>query len=70
VFIHIEIWRDFAAQPQVVNEAAADWLYRNDDLTEPWLFTIDRRGTIVDRWAGVFDPDEVADWLERLSPLR
>jgi hypothetical protein len=68
-FIHIEIWRDFNAQPQVVNQAAADWLYRNDDLTEPWLYTIGTDGIIVDRWASVFDTAEVAAWLDDLPPL-
>ena len=70
VFIHVEIWRDFNAQPQVLNEAAADWLLRNDDLTEPWLYTIDGDGTIVDRWASVFDPEDVARWLDGLPPRR
>ena len=69
VFIHVEIWRDFAAQPQVVNEAAAEWLYRDGDLTEPWLFTIAADGTIVDRWASVFDPADVAGWLEDLATM-
>ena len=30
-FIHIEIWKDY--QNSVVNKAAADWLYRDGDLT-------------------------------------
>jgi hypothetical protein len=60
-FIHIEIWKDF--QNSVVNKAAADWLYRNGDLTEPWLFLIGTDGRIVDRWAPLFDPDEVLQEL-------
>ncbi len=28
VYIHIEIWKDYSAQPQVVNKGAADWLLR------------------------------------------
>lgn len=56
-FIHIEIWKDY--QNSVVNKAAADWLYRDGDLREPWLFLIGTDGRIVDRWAPLFDPDEV-----------
>jgi hypothetical protein len=69
-FVHVEIWRDYTSQPQKVNEAAADWLYRDGELTEPWLYTIDADGVIVDRWASVFDPAEVAAWLEELPSLR
>lgn len=70
VFIHVEIWKDFNAQPQVVNEAAADWLYRNDNLTEPWVYLIGADGIIDDRWAGVFDPLELEAALRELPPLR
>jgi hypothetical protein len=57
VYIHVEIWNDY--QASAVNAAAAEWLLRDEDLTEPWLFLIDRDGTIVDRWGPLFDPDEV-----------
>ena len=60
VFVHVEIWRE---HDTVLNEAAADWLYRDENLTEPWLFVIDATGRIVDRWAPLFDPDEVGDLL-------
>jgi hypothetical protein len=58
-YIHVEIWKHFAATGGVVNQAAADWVYRNGDLTEPWLFLIGRDGTIVDRWGPLFDVQEV-----------
>jgi hypothetical protein len=64
-YIHIEIWNDF--QKNAVNEAAADWLLRNGDLTEPWLFLIGPDGTIVDRWAPLFDPAEVLKELEQVA---
>jgi hypothetical protein len=67
VFIHVEIWRDY--QKQVINQAAADWLYRNNDLTEPWLYEIGADGKIVDRWAVLFREDQVASWLESLPTL-
>jgi hypothetical protein len=66
VFVHVEIWRE---KDTVLNEAAADWLYRNDNLTEPWLFVIDARGTIVDRWGPLFDPDEVGDILAAMPDM-
>ena len=41
----------------VINQAAADWLLRNGDLTEPWLYLIGPDGTILEhRWGPLFDP--------------
>ena len=68
VFIHVEIWRNH--NKQVINKAAADWLLRNDDLTEPWLYLIGANGTILDRWSSLFDPQEVARELEQLPPMK
>jgi hypothetical protein len=70
VFIHVEIWRDYNAQPPVINKAAADWLLRDGDLTEPWLYLIGSNGTILDRWSSLFDPNEVARELDHLPPMR
>jgi hypothetical protein len=63
-FIHVEIWRDY--QDSVVNRAAADWLLREDSLTEPWMYLIDGDGMIVDRWGPLFDLDDVRAELEAL----
>jgi len=68
VFIHVEIWRDFDGQ--VLNRAAADWLFRDDNLTEPWLYLIDGDGTIVDRWATLFREEEVVARLESLPRMK
>jgi hypothetical protein len=62
-YIHVEIWKDF--QKSVVNQAAADWLLRGGNLTEPWLFLIGRDGKIVDRWGPLFDLGEVKTELEQ-----
>jgi hypothetical protein len=70
VFIHVEIWKDYNAQPQEINRAAADWLYRNGDLTEPWVYLIGSNGTILDRWSSLFDPNELAQELKRLPKMR
>jgi len=73
IFIHVEIWKDFNAQPQVINEGAADWLLvdpeTNPQLTEPWLFLIGADGVIVDRWGPLFDPEQVAEELAHLPPI-
>ena len=65
-FIHVEIWRKKTTTKGVVNEAAADWLLREGNLTEPWLFLIDGDGTIVERWGPLFDLDDVRASLEAL----
>jgi hypothetical protein len=67
VFIHVEIWRDYAKSE--VNKAAADWLYRNGEVTEPWLYLIGSDGVIKDRWGPLFDPNEVAKDLAALPPM-
>jgi hypothetical protein len=63
-FIHIEIYHDF--EKNEINQAAADWLFRNDDLKEPWLYLIGADGKIVDRWGVLWNPDEVAAELRKL----
>jgi hypothetical protein len=63
-FIHVEIWRDF--QGQVVNQAAAEWLLREGDLTEPWVFLIGADGRIAARWDNVAAREEVEPLLREL----
>ena len=63
-YIHVEIWEEFDTR---LNQAAIDWLYRDDNLTEPWLYLIDGDGVIVDRWAPLFDPAEVDAALDDVS---
>jgi hypothetical protein len=67
VFVHVEIWRDY--QQQVLNQAAADWLYRDGNLTEPWVYLIGADGTILDRWATLFRRDEIAAELAALPRM-
>ena len=64
-YIHVEIWNDY--QSSTVNKAAGDWLLRNGDMTEPWLYLIGPDGTIVDRWGPLFDPAEVRAELVRVA---
>jgi hypothetical protein len=66
-FIHIEIWRDF--QNQTVNKAAADWLYRNNDLNEPWVFVIGSDGRITARFDNIATAGELRPLLETLPVI-
>lgn len=63
-FIHVEIWRDF--QNGEINEAAAEWLFRDDDLREPWVFLIGANGRIRARWDNVATRAEIEPYLKRL----
>jgi hypothetical protein len=64
-YIHVEVWNDY--QKNTINKVAADWLLRNGDLTEPWLYLIGADGMIIDRWAPLFDPAEVRKEFERVA---
>ena len=68
-FIHVEIYREVSADKRVINQAAADWLYRHGDLVEPWLYLIDADGVIIDRWSPLFDPREVGDLLAEMPDM-
>jgi hypothetical protein len=64
-YIHVEIYEDNANNK--VNTAAKQWLLRNGNLTEPWLFLIGSDGKIVDRWSPLFDVHEVQTELDRVA---
>ncbi len=70
VFIHIEIWHEKSETVQELNRAAADWLFRDDNLTEPWLYLIDGKGVIADRWGPLFDVAEVEAAIAALPDMR
>jgi hypothetical protein len=61
-FIHIEIWKDF--QAQTINDTAKEWLFRNGNLNEPWVFLVGRDGTILARWDNVATEGEIVPALE------
>lgn len=63
-YIHIEIWRD--RQANAINKAAADWLFRDDDLQEPWVFLIGADGRILERWDNVATVEEIEPLLKTL----
>lgn len=66
-FVHVEIWRDF--QGQALNKAAADWLLRNDDLTEPWVFVIGADGKIAARFDNVVTRADLEPLLQQLPVI-
>ncbi len=66
-FIHVEIWRNF--NKRVLNKSAADWLYRDKDLHEPWVFLIGANGRIVARWDNVATAAEIEPYLQKLPRM-
>ena len=66
-FVHVEIWRDF--QGRVINKAAAEWLLRNEELNEPWVFVIGADGTITHRFDNVATREEIEPILQRLPVI-
>jgi hypothetical protein len=66
-FIHVEIWRDF--QSKTVNKTAADWVLRNDELNEPWVFVIGADGRITDRFDNVATRGEIEPLLQALPVI-
>jgi hypothetical protein len=66
-FVHVEIWRDF--QNTVLNKAAADWLFRNDDLNEPWVYVIGADGRIAARFDNVVTRGELEPLISRLPVI-
>jgi hypothetical protein len=66
-FIHVEIWRDF--QGNVFNRAAADWVYRDGNFTEPWVFVIGADGRISARFDNVVSRAELEPLLRDLPVI-
>jgi hypothetical protein len=66
-FVHVEIWRDF--QNQVLNKAASDWLLRDGDLTEPWVYVIGADGKVVARFDGVTTRADLEPLLKQLPVI-
>jgi len=63
-FIHVEVWRNY--QDTVANKGAAEWIFRGDDLTEPWIYLIGADGTIEARWDNVATRAEIEPLLKEL----
>ncbi len=63
-FIHIEVWRNF--QDQEVNKGAAEWVLRDDNIVEPWVWLIGGDGKIAGRWDNVATRPEIEPALKTL----
>jgi hypothetical protein len=66
-FIHVEIWQDY--EKKQLTRAAGDWLFRNDDLNEPWVFVIGADGRITARFDNVVTRGELEPLLEALPVI-
>jgi hypothetical protein len=64
VYLHLELWKDY--EGLVINEGAAEWVYRDGDASDPWLFLVGADGRVMDRWMPLFDPAEVEAALQAL----
>ncbi len=66
-FVHVEVWRDF--QTMTVNKSAADWVYRNDELQEPWVFVIGADGKVAARFDNVVTRGELEPIIKALPVI-
>jgi hypothetical protein len=66
-FVHVEIWRDF--QNRTVNRSAAEWVLRDDQLNEPWVFVIGADGRITHRFDNVATRGEIEPILRALPVI-
>jgi hypothetical protein len=66
-FVHLEVWRDF--ENRVINKAATEWIFPAggaDGAREPWVFTVDRSGTIERRFDNVVSDEELEAAVQEL----
>jgi hypothetical protein len=56
-FVHLEVWNDFAKG--VINKFAADWIFDGNEGREPWLFAVNRDGTIAARYDNLLTPEDL-----------
>ncbi len=66
-FVHVEIWREF--QSKTVNKSAADWVLRNEQINEPWVFVIGADGRISARFDNVVTKGELEPLIRGLPVL-
>lgn len=59
-FIHVEIFKD---EGQTVLQSVSDWGLRS----EPWFFTIDAKGTVVERIDGPLLSSELRGLVEQIA---
>lgn len=64
--VHLEVWEDFEGHK--LNPAAAAWIFPPgaEDAREPWVFTVDAQGVIVERFDNVATDAELESAVRRL----
>lgn len=70
-FVHIEVFKDFQADPQVFNRAAVEWIHPSGvgDINEPWVFVVGADGRIVARFDNVTTRGELEPVLQQLPVI-
>jgi hypothetical protein len=58
--VHVEIYKD--PRNQVLADAVTEWHLPS----EPWMFFVDRSGTIVERFDGIATPEEIDAGMARI----
>jgi hypothetical protein len=66
-FIHVEIWQNY--EQHELTKAAAEWLFRNNDVNEPWVFVIGADGRIAARFDNVVTREDVESLLRNLPVI-
>ena len=64
-FVHIEVWKDdedSVNKPGGEAPAFAEWKLG----TEPWIYFVDSKGVVADRWIGAVSSDEVETAVDAL----
>lgn len=66
-FIHLEVWEDF--EKQKVGKAAAEWVTTKGTggLQEPWVFVVDRNGTVAHRFDNIAGEAELRAAIEAVT---
>jgi glutathione peroxidase-family protein len=59
-FVHVEIFKD--PRNQILADAVTEWHLPS----EPWIFFIDRTGTIVERFDGIATAEEIDEGIARI----
>jgi hypothetical protein len=64
-FIHVEVWKN--AKDAVNTQGGEAPTFTEWKLdTEPWIFFVDEKGIVRDRWIGAVGPDEVKTGVDAL----
>ena len=60
-FVHVEIYKD--PRNQVLADAVAEWRL----TSEPWMFFVDRQGSVVERFDGIATAEEIEAGIARIA---